>query len=98
MVENYGKIPPMKRRINTLLALFFIIATLTTSLHELLPNHNSSDCQVCTLVQHDNALAPETDAPYFTLFIGYEALFSAETESIASVISTLNPRAPPLFS
>ena len=88
----------MKRRINTLLALFFIIATLTTSLHELLPNHNSSDCQVCTLVQHDNALAPETDAPCITLFIGYEVLYSAETEIIASLISTLNPRAPPLFS
>ena len=97
-MENYAKIPPMKRRINTLLALFFIIATLTTSLHELLPNHNSSDCQVCTLVQHDNALAPETDEPCFTLFIDYEALFSADTEIVASLISTRNPRAPPLFS
>ncbi|WP_345974856.1 hypothetical protein [Sulfurimonas sp. HSL3-7] len=88
----------MKRQINTLVALFFIITTLTTSLHELLPNHNSSDCQVCTLVQHDNALAPETNAPVITLFIGYEALLFPETEITASIISTRNPRAPPLFS
>ena len=88
----------MKRRINTLLALLFIIATLTTSLHELLPNHNSSDCQVCTLVQHDNALAPETETPYITLFIEYEAVLFPETETAASLISTRNPRAPPLFS
>ena len=88
----------MKLRINTLLALLFIITTLTASLHELLPNHNSSDCQVCTLVQHDNALAPETDPPQIILFIDYETLFSAETEIVASSISTRNPRAPPLFS
>ena len=88
----------MKQRINTFLALFFIIATLTTSLHELLPNHSSSDCQVCTVAQHDNALAPETDAPCITLFIGYEAFLFPETKIAASLISTRNPRAPPLFS
>lgn len=97
-MQIYAKIPSMKQRINTFLALFFIISALTTSLHELLPNHNSGDCQVCTLVQHDNALAPETNAPCITLFIDYEVLFSAETEIIASLISTRNSRAPPLFS
>ena len=88
----------MKLRINTLLALLFIITTLTTSLHELLPNHNSSDCQICTLVQHDNALVPETQGELSRLTTLFEAIFLPECDLSYSPISTLNARAPPLFS
>ncbi len=88
----------MKLRINTLLALLFIITTLTTSLHELLPNHNSSDCQICTLVQHDNALVPETQGELSRLTTLFEAILLPECDLSYSPISTLNARAPPLFS
>lgn len=85
----------MKRPVNAFLALFFIITTLTTSLHELLPHHNSADCQVCTLVQHDNGLAPQTCDP-----LGEQ---EAPSETIAPLILSLFPttitswdaRAPP---
>ncbi len=88
----------MKRRINALLALFFIITTLTTSLHELLPHHNSSDCQICTLVQHDNALVPEAPCKLTRLTTLFEAILLPERDISCSPISTLNARAPPLFS
>lgn len=88
----------MKRRINTLLALLFIISTLTSSLHELLPHHNGSDCQICTLIQHDNALVPGKTAglpPVATLF---EPILLPRKEIRHSPITASNPRAPPHFS
>ncbi|MBU1642808.1 hypothetical protein KKE54_05560 [bacterium] len=88
----------MKRRINALLALLFIITTLTTSLHELLPHHNSSDCQICTLVQHDNALVPEVQGELSRLTTLFETILLPKSDISCSPISTLNARAPPLFS
>jgi len=88
----------MKRRINALLAIFFIITTLTSSLHELLPHHDSSSCQVCALIQHDNALAPVTQGELTRLTTLFEAILLPENDISCSPISTLNARAPPLFS
>jgi hypothetical protein len=88
----------MKRHINALLAFFFIITTLTTSLHELMPHHDSSNCPVCTLVQHDNGLAPEEAvklAHHSALFV---AVLLPERQFSRTLSSTLNARAPPLFS
>jgi len=90
--------PVMKRRTNTLFALFFIIATLTTSLHELLPHHDSGECQVCTLVQHDNAVVPDECVKLVQPTDYFEAIPVAATAISPSHASTLKARAPPLFS
>jgi len=90
--------PAMKRRINSLLALFFIIVTLTTSLHEMLPHHDSGECQVCTLVQHDNALAPDECVKLVQPSDYFEAFPVASTAITPSPVSMLKARAPPLFS
>ncbi len=81
-----------------MLALFFIITTLTTSLHELLPNHNSSDCQVCTLVQHDNGLVPEENVNLTQPATLFEEILLPGIQITHLPISTLKARAPPLFS
>ncbi len=88
----------MKRQINALLALLFIISTFTTSLHELLPHHHSSDCQVCTLVEHDSALVPEDT---LTLRINtpvYKPVLALSNQHFQRFKTTLGSRAPPFFS
>jgi len=49
----------MKQRIHLFFSIFFILSTLSVALHELSPQHNSAECQVCTLVQQDTATPPE---------------------------------------
>ncbi|MDA3947437.1 MAG: hypothetical protein PF439_12230 [Helicobacteraceae bacterium] len=88
----------MKRRINTLLALLFIISTLTTSLHELLPHHNSSDCQVCTTAEHSSALLPETTALKAVSAADYAPVLSLANQYLHRYKTTLGSQAPPLFS
>ncbi len=88
----------MKRQIHTLLALLFIISTLTTSLHELLPHHHSSDCQVCTLVQHDSALVPENATVYDIEVYAYGPVQSLQNQYIRFRSPILGSRAPPSFS
>jgi hypothetical protein len=88
----------MKRRINTLLALLFIISTFTTSLHELLPHHHSSDCQVCTLVENQTALVPESTIAFHLKAAIYEPVLPLENQYIHFRNPTLGSRAPPLFS
>jgi len=83
----------MKRQ--TLIAILFVIATFFTSLHELMPHHSVSDCQVCTLSQSDHGLAPET--PLLISLI--KPLFTTPPALKSVIISTQisfdNPRAPP---
>ncbi|MEN8147783.1 MAG: hypothetical protein ABFR02_09215 [Campylobacterota bacterium] len=88
----------MKRQINALLALVFIISTLTTSLHELLPHHHSSECQVCTLVKHNSALIPEHTVVHHLKAPVYEPILSLENQHVQHYKTTLGSRAPPLFS
>lgn len=88
----------MKRQINSLLALLFIITTFTTSLHELLPHHHSSDCQVCTLVQHDSALIPDTPLALHVETPLHTPVLSLSNQHIQHIKTTLGSRAPPLFS
>ncbi len=95
---KYGKLPAMKRRISTLLTLLFIVSTLTASLHELMPHHNSSDCQVCTLSGHSSALLPEPTALPLPLAAGYCPILSLENQYHYRYETTSGSRAPPLFS
>jgi hypothetical protein len=90
--------PAMKRKINTFLALLFILSTLTTSLHEMMPQHDESSCEVCILVQHDSGLVPQEYAalPEISACCGKILLF--ETQRLLVLIPTTNPRAPPFFS
>jgi hypothetical protein len=87
----------MKRRINALLALLFIITTLTSGLHELLPHHDSSNCQVCTLIQHDNAIVPETTVSIDLPFSLYEPIAALSDQTTHHQTRPLGSRAPPFF-
>ncbi len=88
----------MKRRIHLFLALFFAVSTLTAGLHELMPHHDSSNCQVCTLVQNDNGLAPDNTLKYSRLHTVYEPVRLVKSCNIYRYISNLQARAPPSFS
>jgi hypothetical protein len=90
--------PAMKRKIKIFLALLFIFSTLTTSLHEMMPQHDESSCEVCILVQHDSGLAPQeyTALPEISACCGKIPLF--QTQRLLALIPTTHPRAPPLFS
>ncbi len=88
----------MKRRIHLFLALFFVVSTLTASLHELMPHHDSSNCQVCTLVQNDNALAPDNTLKDAKLHTVYEPIRLVKDCHFYRYSSSLQARAPPAFS
>lgn len=85
----------MKRRIHLLLALLFIISTLVTGLHELMPHHDSSSCQVCTIVQNDNALVPEDAFERVTIETIFEPVLLYTVAWTYRHPSTLKARAPP---
>ena len=88
----------MKQQVNAFLALLFMISIFTTSLHELLPHHHSSDCQVCTLVEHQSALVPEKTSLVHLEVPVYEPLLPLQNQHSYVPNSTHGPRAPPLFS
>lgn len=88
----------MRRNIHSLLAILFIISTIFTSLHELMPHHNSSDCQVCTLVQHDNGLVPPTGISLTTIHLHYDTLPLLYRHISSFHTGVLSTRAPPLYS
>lgn len=88
----------MKRQLHALLALLFILSTIVTSLHELAPHHDSSNCQICTLVQHDNGLVPTAAIELETLSTLFDEIRFPDTFHSAQATSTLLARAPPLFS
>lgn len=64
----------------------------------MLPHHDSGECQVCILVQHDNALAPDECVKLVQPSDYFEAIPLLTTAISLSPISTLKARAPPLFS
>jgi len=88
----------MKRSLFSFLAALFILSTLFSSLHELMPNHNSSDCQVCTFNGHDNGLAPETIEDVVWVQPTFRVPLALQSLTISIRISLDNPRAPPSFS
>ena len=88
----------MKRQIHSLLALLFILSTIVTSLHELAPHHNSADCQVCTLVQHDNGLVPTEALDLTAVTTLFEAIHFPKTTYLHQEKLAFSSRAPPLFS
>ena len=88
----------MKRRIHLFLALFFVVSTLTVGLHELMPHHDSSNCQVCTLVQNDNGLAPDNTVTLSKLHTVYEPVRLVKSCHTYRYIPDLQARAPPSLS
>ena len=86
----------MKRQ--TLIAILFVIATIFTSLHELMPHHSVSDCQVCTLSQNDHGLTPELSTSLTTLYTPFEQPLYFSDQTTQTIYSTLGSRAPPSFS
>ena len=88
----------MKWSLQSLIAILFIISTITTSLHELSPHHSSSDCQVCTMVQNDHGLSPELQTPYNIEHIRFETPQELTDQYRFSLYNTFKSRAPPSFS
>lgn len=88
----------MKQKINIFLAFLFIFSALMTSLHEMMPQHDESSCEICTLVQHDSGLVPEAYAALPKTTACYRTIPLLETQKVSALTLTTNPRAPPLFS
>ena len=88
----------MKWSLQSLIAILFVISTITTSLHELAPHHSSSDCQICTLVQHDNGLVPTEALELTALTTLFEEIYLFKTNYIYQENAAFSARAPPLFS
>jgi len=88
----------MKRHLLSLLAALFILSTLFSSLHELMPHHSSSDCQVCTFTSHDGGLAPETTQVSLLIKPIFHSPTILHSITATTPITLDNPRAPPYFS
>jgi len=88
----------MKWSLQSLIAILFVISTITTSLHELAPHHSNSDCQICTLVQHDHGLVPTEALNLTALVILFEEIHLPETDYLYQEDNAFSARAPPLFS
>jgi len=82
----------------TLIAILFVIATFFTSLHELMPHHSVSDCQVCTLSQNDHGLEPEVIISLITPYTLFDTPQYLNHQTTPTIHSTLGSRAPPSFS
>ena len=90
----------MRKNLRSLLfLLFFIVATVSTALHELSPSHEADNCPICIVDEHmlsaDIADGTATDpyTPFYTLFIFDENRQNTRFDK------ALNARAPPkLFS
>ncbi len=85
-----------KQHIRSLLfTLFFVIATVTTALHELSPHHHSDNCPVCIADEHalsgDIVTAPTEEATL--LFFDLYSFVSTSKQADAAI--TLQARAPP---
>ena len=94
----YDKMSFMKRPILSLLSALFVLSTLFSSLHELMPHHSSSDCQVCTLLQHDDGLPPLEVMTLDNIFVAYQNKPSFYYYTSSFQTGVLSTRAPPLFS
>ncbi len=88
----------MKWSLQSLIAILFVISTITTSLHELAPHHDSSNCQICTLVQHDSGLVPEEMLDLTAVTTLFEAILFPKTTYLHQEKLAFSSRAPPLFS
>ena len=88
----------MKHRIKILISILFVVATLTTSLHEMLPGHDSTECQVCTLIQNDIGLTPDIETVSTVHTIQFSIPLALQNQTKYHQTTTLGSRAPPLFS
>ena len=88
----------MKRQIKTFFALLFILSIFTTSLHEMMPDHDESSCEICILVQHDSGLLPVSFTVLPKIDTYYQTIpYHLHETPVLSILS-INPRAPPSFS
>jgi hypothetical protein len=88
----------MKRQIKTIFAFLFILSIFTTSLHEMLPDHDESSCEICILVQHDSGLLPVSFTALPKIDSYYQTITYTLVETPVLLLLSNNPRAPPSFS
>ena len=88
----------MKWSLQSLIAILFVISTITTSLHELAPHHSNSDCQICTLVQNDNGLVPTETPNVEAVTTLFETILFPKATYLHQEKLAFSSRAPPLFS
>jgi hypothetical protein len=86
----------MRKNLRSLLFLsFFIVATVSTALHELSPSHQADSCPICVVDEHTLSadivckITTELYIPFYTLFIFDESLQDERFDK------DLNARAPP---
>ncbi|WP_345976264.1 hypothetical protein [Sulfurimonas sp. HSL3-7] len=78
---------------------FFVVAMLSTALHELVPSHEADTCPICVVDEHTlsadviSRIVEDLYTPFYTLFIFDESCQNTRFDK------ALNARAPPkLFS
>ncbi len=84
---------------SSLFALFFVVATVSTALHELSPHHHSDNCPVCVVDEHSLSADVVSDAAEDEITLFYAQYIFTVNCKQAVPLTTLNARAPPsLFS
>ena len=88
------------KRLKHLLSIVFVVATLLSSMHQHNDFKPHTDCQICTLQHNFSNGDTPTEALYLQEIANFSSPIIAELFSlhVSTLLTTLNARAPPLFS
>ena len=80
---------------SSLFALFFVVATVSTALHELSPHHHSDNCPVCVVDEHSLSADVVSDATEDETLLFCDQHSFAAQQRPQKLSTDLNARAPP---
>ena len=80
-----------------LFTLLFVIATVSTALHELSPHHHSDSCSVCMVDEHSLSADIVSDVTEESVLLISEQYTSNTTHIQVKSTITLSARAPPIL-
>jgi len=80
-----------------LFTLLFVIATVSTALHELSPHHHSDSCPVCVVDEHSLSADIVGDVTEERTLLVSEQYTSNTTYIQVKPSTILNARAPPIL-
>ena len=81
-----------------LFTILFVVATVSTALHELSPHHHSDSCSVCVVDEHSLSADIVGDVTEERTLFVYEQYPSNTTRIQVKLSTILSARAPPLLS